>query len=169
MVGLIPLGSLELLVLSGDIGKFILKSVKVIVVDVDGVLSVVEGLHLVEDMTDILPLFDESLTLWGLDEGLIESLDVLDLSRFSPSLEGGSEVSDWSGVLDGVGNSTDIMGFLLDGSLSLLRDLDLEGVDSVSELLNLEVLGGDDTEEECKGEFHLECGFLFKFIKNIFA
>jgi len=109
----------------------------------------------VEDLSNILPLLDELLTFWGLKENLIEFFDVLNLPGLSPSLEGRSKVSDRLGVLDGVGDGSNIMSLLLDGSLSLLRDLDLESVDSVSELLNLEVLGGDDTEEKGKGEFHL--------------
>ena len=61
VVSLIPLGSLEVLVLIGDIGKLILKSVQVSVVKVDGVLAVVHDIfsHLLEDLTNILPLSDE--------------------------------------------------------------------------------------------------------------
>ena len=64
VVSLIPLGSSKSIILSTNIGKLILESVQVLVVDVDGILLVGEDLHLFEDFTNILPLLDESLSLW---------------------------------------------------------------------------------------------------------
>ena len=85
-----------------------------------GLLVVVDVL--LEEFSNIFPLSNESLTLWGSKEGLVELLDVLHLFGVEPSLEGCLKVSDWCRVLDLHGNVLDVSGFSLDGSLSSWGD-----------------------------------------------
>lgn len=119
-----PVGFLEVLVLVGDIIELILEVLEGSVVNVESGVVVVHGA--IEALEDILPLSDEFLSLWGSNELLVESLEVVDLSRLSPSLEGRSEVSDWSGALDGTPNVLNISPFLFDGCF--VGDLNLEHV-----------------------------------------
>lgn len=150
LVGLVPLGAIELLVLVGNIAELIGEFIHVLIWEVDTVLVVVEVL--IKDVSNIHPLVNELLTLWGSHESLVNLLDVGDLLGHGELLEGVLEVSGRSGVLDRLGGLLNIGDFLLDLSLAGLGDSDLEEVNLVLEVFELR--GADDTEEKGKGEFH---------------
>jgi len=160
-VSLVPLRAFKGIIFSSDIGKLILKSIQVSVVNVDFVLSVVENFHFFKNFTNIRPLFNEFLSFFGCQEFLVKLFDSENLLGFSPSLQRVLEVSDWLGVSDVFSLEFNIGGLLGDNFLSILRDFDLESIDSISKLLNLEIFGADDTEEKGKGEFHTERWFVF--------
>ena len=122
LVFLGPVGVLEVLVLVGNIIELILEVLEGSVINMEAAVVVVDGT--IEALEDILPLSNEFLSLWGSNELLVEGLEVLNLSRLSPSLEGSSKVSDWSGVLDGTPHVLNIGPFLLDGLFVVDGDLE---------------------------------------------
>lgn len=76
-VSLFPTGTLERLVLISDIIKFISDLIKSRVWNVDSGTVLVDVL--LKNFTDILPLLDELLALWGSQECLIEFFDMENL------------------------------------------------------------------------------------------
>ena len=162
IIGLLPLGTVEHLVLVFDIVHLVLDDLHTSVVDVETSLGLLDVL--LESKSEVLPLSHELLTLWGGKEFLVELLEGGDLLGAVQSLEGVLDVSGWLGVSDLLEGWLDIVGLVFDLSLSGLGDSDLEGVDGVLELLS--VGGGNDSKEKGNGEFH--CGRWLFVKKNIF-
>ena len=145
-----PCTSVELLVLGINIIKLSTNLVQSLV----GNMNTIRGLNnaLVKNSTDILPLFDEPLSLWGGHEFSVELFELKCLLGLSPSLESSFEVQGSWSILDLLSNNLDVVSFFLDLSLTGLGNLDFKSVDGSLGFFKLDVSGRDDTEEKCDGD-----------------
>jgi len=121
-----PVGGLEVLVLLLDVLGLILSLLEFLVVDVESVLSWLDGF--VKSLTEISPLLHELLTLWGGLEFSVKLLEVVGFIRSTPLHEVFLEtLSDWS-VLSVLPPLFDIFTLFMDFSLSGLGNMDFETV-----------------------------------------
>lgn len=101
---------IELFHLFSNISKLVIDLLEILVVNVHALFVVVDAL--VELFEDVLDFGLHSLALFGGEEFLVESLEVLHLLGLGPSLGGGFGVSDWLGLLDSFPDLLDISPFL---------------------------------------------------------
>jgi len=121
-VGLVPFGSLKLLVLVSNIIELIFELCELGIVNVESLIVVIDGS--IKRIANILPFLDKSLSLRRSDEFLVESLKGIDLHGPTPSLKGFTEVSDGSRMLNFIPCVLNISPFLLDGFLVMNSDLE---------------------------------------------
>ena len=126
LVDLVPLGCLEGFEFIFNIVNFVIEVHELLVVDLKTSLVVVDGF--IELMEDISDFSGHLLASWGGHEFLVEGLEVLSFFRVTPSVEGSTEVSDWSRFLNRVPGLLDVSHFLLDLVSSSLGGGDLEHV-----------------------------------------
>jgi len=128
----LPWGFFEGFHLSNDIIDLVIDLLEILVVNVHALFVVVDALvELLEDVGDFGLHF---LALWGGEEFLVESLEVLHLLGVGPSLGGGFGVSDWLGFVDVVPDFLDISPFLGNFLLSSFADGNFK---EVLELINM--------------------------------
>lgn len=110
----------KFLVFIFNIFELVFEVVHVLVVEVVSILGLLDVF--LKDFTDIFPFLDELFALLRVPESLVEFVEVHHLLGLEPSLEGGLEISDWSGVLDLLGNDLDVVSFFLDLFLTSWAD-----------------------------------------------
>jgi hypothetical protein len=86
---------------------------------------------LLESITEIGPLLNKFFSFWRGKELFVKLFKSMNLWGVSPSLKRSSHVSEWSSFLNFFPGGSNIIGFLLDGSLSFLGDLDLKHVSHI--------------------------------------
>jgi len=94
IVCLFPFGSLEVLVLISNIIELISDAWDGLVVNVDSGIVFIDVF--LKSLTEVFPLFNESLSFWRCQEFLVESFNGFHLFSLTPSFEGAFEVSDRS-------------------------------------------------------------------------
>jgi hypothetical protein len=120
-----------------------------VVAEVDSVFGVMKVS--LEDSADILPLLDELLTSWRIEELMIKFVVSDGSSGLGPFFESSFErFGGWS-ILDFVGDSFNILGFLLNSSLAIWADRDLEEIGDIVELVGDD--GGGKKGSNCELHF----------------
>jgi len=120
-IGLVPFGSLKLLVLIGNIIELIFEFLELGIVNVESLIVVIDGS--IKSSANIPPFLDKFLSLRRSNEFLVELLKCLNLLGVTPSLKGASEVSDGSGIFNSIPCVLNISPFTLDGFLVVNGDL----------------------------------------------
>lgn len=126
LVGSSPGGFFELLVLVSNIIELVANHIEVIILNMDTVWSFSDSL--LKSFTEIGPLLNKFLSFWRGKELFVKLFKSMNLWGVSPSFKRSSHVSEWSSLLNFLPGGSNIIGFLLDGSLSFLCDLDLKHV-----------------------------------------
>jgi len=124
LVHLVPLGVIEGFELVFNIGDLFIEETERVVVNHKTVLVVVDGF--VEYMEDISDFGSHFRTSFGVNEFLVESLEFLHFLGVFPSLHGSTNVSDWSGLLNGFPGLLDVVHLLANSFLTGFGNLDFD-------------------------------------------
>jgi len=124
MVVLCPVSLLKFLELLLDIIGLILNDLDTFVVDMDAIVSLLDVC--LKGFEEFLNLILEFLTLFRLSEIFVKSFKLLSLFSLAQFIESFANVVNWLAVLNMIPGELNIVPFLLDGSSTLLVDLNLE-------------------------------------------